>query len=236
LVKEIENDSIIEYILENESAFGILIVISLYGSQNLQNVSKILKKKPNSLIYHVQKLSESNLLEIDVSKINLPGKYYKLTKKSNTLLNDDLTASFIGLEAGIQEILQNKERNLKDLGKFVNLFSGIFSLAKIMANLFVSSIETADVNVRDGQLFKNNLPIGPSQVHIDIVNIEDETDDQKIVMATKNYLTELEKITSEIDKKNSKRKNKIDQSEKFFSDAKRFRFIYNFSAVYNKED
>ena len=67
------------------------------------------------------------------------------------------------------------------------------------------------------------------------MNVEDDEDDKKLVEATSRYLNELDQICSTIDKKNKPQKSDPDSNLDLFDNAQKFRFMYTFSALFNKD-
>lgn len=227
-------EEIISYLLENESAFGILITLMLFGSENLLNLSRRLQKKPNSLIYHIQKLNEYELLEIDNQKSNLPGKYYNPSPKAIEIMNNDLTTFFDDLESKITNLLASEESYVDKIPEFTHLISGIMNFTKIMSNLWVSNLEPEKISIKGGKLYKENNPIGRTLLYVDMFNVEDEEDDKKIHNATQKYLKEMNEISKEIEKKYKYNSNNENSNNDVFSNARKFRFIYNFSALFDR--
>ncbi|MFW9929130.1 MAG: hypothetical protein ACFFD1_07045 [Candidatus Thorarchaeota archaeon] len=226
----------IYYILQNESAFGILIVIILYGSQNLHNLSNYLKKKPNSLIYHIKRLIEKNLIEIDVSQKNLPGKYYKLTGEAVEIFNTDFTASFDEIEKEISKLQEEKRTDPLVISKLAISMSGVISLAKIMSTLFILNFEEPEnLVLKEGKLFNKDKPLGTAQIFIEILDIEDEEDDKKILRVIKNYTQELNELSKSIEKKHANKNSRGNKSSEIFGNSKKFRFIYQFSSIFRRE-
>ena len=229
-----EKEEILNYLLENESAFGIIITIMLYGSQNLLNLSKWLQKKSNSLIYHIQKLIEYNLLEIDTQKSQLPGKYYKPTSKALEIMNKDLTIFFEDLENSIKKFMGNKEGNKESIPEMGKIFSVVMNFTKVMSNLWLVNLEPEKLSIKEGKLYKGNNPIGPSLLHVNMINVEDEEDDKKIIEATHKYFTEITKISDEVEKKYKSNNESTESEDDLLSNAKKFRFIYDFSALFDR--
>ena len=227
-------EEIISYLLENESAFGILITIILYGSQNLLNLSRMLQKKPNSLIYHIQKLNEFELLEIDNQKSNLPGKYYNPSHKAIEIMNKDLTIFFEDLESKITKYLGNKDGNIDKIQELASLVSGIMNFTKVMSTLWLSNLEPEKLSIKEGKMFKGNNPIGRTVLYVNMINVEDEDDDEKIHNVMEKYFKDIDEISHEIEKKYGSNSNNENLVNDVFNNAKKFRFIYDFSALFDR--
>lgn len=230
-----QKEDLIKYILENESAFGILVTISFYGSQNLQILSENLKRKPNSLIYHLQKLTEKNLIEIDVEKSNLPGKYYKLTQDGKRIIDLEITEYFESVQNKINEYLGKKDKNLDSIPQLSQLFTGIISFVKILSSLWITNLQPDQISIKDGKFVKNDEHIGPSQMMIQMVNVGIEEDDKKILEIIRRYSEELDEAVREIEQKYHKTSPEEKLNDSLFGNAKKFRFMYIFSALFNRD-
>ncbi len=229
-----EKEEIMSYLLDNESAFGILITIMLYGSQNLLSLSKWLQKKTNSLIYHVQKLHELKLLEIDDQKKHLPGKYYKPTTLATDIMNNDLSLFFEDRQNEITQYLGNKEANVENLPEISKLFTGIMNFTKIMSTLWLVNLEPEKLTIKNGKFNKEGKQIGSSLLYVNMINVEDQEVDKRILEASRRYFEEIDTIYKEVQEKNKSTSTNQKATDDLFSNSKKFRLLYNFSALFDR--
>ena len=86
------------------------------------------------------------------------------------------------------------------------------------------------MSFKNYKLYNKDVPVGNASLQLSIINIENEEDYRRLIDATDAYLSEIDKINDSITNKVERNKTEFD----LLAESKKFRFIYNFSALFNK--
>ncbi|MHA1332027.1 MAG: winged helix-turn-helix domain-containing protein [Candidatus Hodarchaeales archaeon] len=226
----------VEFLMKNDTRYGIITALKLYGSLNLKELGEVLGKSETTLIHHVHTLLEHKFIEeLDKRKIGKRrrGKFYVLSKKTQ-IINDMIIQQYWGKDhsEGIKKLMNKtaEEFNdfvvseLKNLGDIFHFLSFQFKGSAIM-NKNLVEITLQKYQTILGQLKRNkkiDVPMGTTNSFITSIPIISHKVVLKIAELTNNYLLELTKLEREI-------KDEIDQNTEEVS-LKNYQYIYVFTA------
>lgn len=195
------------YLLQNEIAFSILLALSIYKSLNLQFISKLVNRTPSTVIHHMKKLEEDDLIIIDPITGSKVGKYYKLTEEGREIIEKDLTASFDSIAIQLKEMVKKGEIDDKIINNLEYSIKGVTSLPKIFTQFFLAAFEDkTDLHIKDGKLFKNDIPLGLGSILIETLPINTPEQRERVNKLNEKILSEVKRLFEEFiaeEKKNN---------------------------------
>lgn len=122
----------IKELLDQEVRMGIVLGLDYFDSLNLRQLATFVNKTEPTTYTHVKKLLKIGLIELDSTKVDQRGKFYKLSEKgSHVLTNSELDT----------ENMENEQFNPDVLRYLAKGLRSISILASNIGNLVANSIE-----------------------------------------------------------------------------------------------
>lgn len=77
-----------DYLLKNELRYGIIVTLRLFSTLKLKKISALLGKTESTIIHHLKLLERKGYIERDEVKRRERGKFYKLSRKTDIILEN----------------------------------------------------------------------------------------------------------------------------------------------------
>lgn len=125
---------------------NILYILDMFGPLNLQKMHVLLKKHKSTILVNIREMIEDDQIEIDPdATAKKLGKYYTLTSRIRSLLEEDTTVT-VGKKDPAEHIaLSPEEKNRR----YANMVRAIGFQANLIANLTAQYLEENHHQIKD---------------------------------------------------------------------------------------